>query len=88
MSTWDHLGSQGSKGRFHQKCYNLSMLHKMTIRLIHVHQLEYNFYKIFLFLKIRQLANSFVLLHFRILKFYLSNFELDHRDHRFDFFLK
>ena len=38
--SWGHLGSQGSKGHFHLKCSNSSMLHSMTIRLIHVHQLE------------------------------------------------
>ena len=35
-----HLGSLGSKGHFHYKCYNSSKLHSMTITLIHVHQLE------------------------------------------------
>ena len=35
-----HLGSLESKGHFYQKCYNSSMLHSMTIRLIHVDQLE------------------------------------------------
>ena len=40
MSIWGHLGSQGSRGHFHSKCYNSSMLHSMTIWLIHVHQLE------------------------------------------------
>ena len=39
MSIWGHLGSLGSKGHFHLKCYNSSNLHSMTIRLIHVHQL-------------------------------------------------
>ena len=34
-----NLGSLGSKGHFHLKCYNSSNLHSMTIRLIHVHQL-------------------------------------------------
>ena len=34
MSIWGHLGSLGSKGHFHYKCYNLSMLHSMTIGLI------------------------------------------------------
>ena len=34
------FGSLGSKGHFHYKCYNLSMLHSMTIGLIHVDQLE------------------------------------------------
>ena len=33
-------GSLGSKGHFHQKCYNSSMLHSMTIRLIYVDKLE------------------------------------------------
>ena len=37
---WGHLGSQGSKGLFHQKCYNSSMLHSMTKRLIHIHKPE------------------------------------------------
>ena len=32
VSIWGHLGS---KGYFHQKCYNLPMLHSMTIRFIH-----------------------------------------------------
>ena len=32
-----NLGSQGSKGHFHQKYYNSSVLHSMTIGLIHVH---------------------------------------------------
>ena len=40
MSIWGHLGTLGSKGHFHYKCYNLSMLHSMTIGLIHVDQLE------------------------------------------------
>ena len=40
MLTWSHLGSQGSKGHFQYKCYNSSMLNSMTIRLMHVHQLE------------------------------------------------
>ena len=40
MSIWGHLGTLGSKGHFHYKCYNLSMLHSMTIGLIHVHQFE------------------------------------------------
>ena len=40
MSIWGHLGTLGSKGHFHYKCYNLSMLHSMTIGLIHVHQVE------------------------------------------------
>ena len=40
MSIWGHLGSLGSKGHFHLKCYNSSILQSMTIRLIHVHQLE------------------------------------------------
>ena len=40
VSIWGQLGSLGSKGHFHWKCCNLSMLHSMTIRLIHVHQLE------------------------------------------------
>ena len=46
MSIWGHLGSLGSKGRFHLKCYNSFILHSMTIRLIHVYQLEtrYLFY--------------------------------------------
>ena len=38
--TRGHLGSLGSKGHFHWKCYNLSMSHCMTIRLIHFHQLN------------------------------------------------
>ena len=38
--TRDHLGSQGSKVHFHQKFYNSSMLHIITIRLIHAHWLE------------------------------------------------
>ena len=40
MSIWGHLGSLRSKGHFQKKCYNSSMLHSMTIRLIHVHLLE------------------------------------------------
>ena len=40
MSIWGHLGTLGSKGHFHYKCYNLSMLHSMTIRLIQVDQFE------------------------------------------------
>ena len=40
MSIWGHLGTLRSKGHFHYKCYNLSMLHSMTIGLIHVHQFE------------------------------------------------
>ena len=40
VSIWGQLGSLGSKGHFHLKCCNSSMLHSMTIRLIHVHQLE------------------------------------------------
>ena len=39
MSIWGYLGSLGSKGNFHLKSYNLSNLHSLTIRLIHVHQL-------------------------------------------------
>ena len=36
-----HLGSPGlNKDHFHYKCYNLSMLHSMTIKHVHVHQLE------------------------------------------------
>ena len=31
MLIWGHLGSLGSKSHFHHKCYNLSMLHIMTI---------------------------------------------------------
>ena len=38
--TRGHLGSLGSKGQLRLKCYNLSMLHGMTVRLIHVYQLE------------------------------------------------
>ena len=38
MPIWGHLGSLESKGHFHYKCYNSSMLHSMTMRLIHVHQ--------------------------------------------------
>ena len=34
---WGHWGQ---KVIFHYKCYNLSMLHSMTIGLIHVDQLE------------------------------------------------
>ena len=37
MSIWGHLGS---KGHLNLKCYNSSMLHSMTIWLVHVHQLE------------------------------------------------
>ena len=33
-----HLGSQGSKVIFTKKCYNSSILYRMTIRLIHMHQ--------------------------------------------------
>ena len=46
MGSSVNLGSLGSKGRFHYKCYNSSMLHSLTIRLIGVHQLEtlYLFY--------------------------------------------
>ena len=40
MSIWGHLGSQGSNLDFQKKCYNLFKLHSMTIRLIHVHQIE------------------------------------------------
>ena len=40
MSIWGHLGSLESKGHLHLKCFNSSKLHSMTIRLIHVHQLE------------------------------------------------
>ena len=40
MSFRGHLGSLVSKGHFHWKCYNLSMLHSMTIRLTHVDKLE------------------------------------------------
>ena len=40
MSIQGHLGSLGSKGHFHLKCYNSSMLHSMAIRLIQVDQLE------------------------------------------------
>ena len=43
MSISGHLGSQGSNLDFHKKCDNLlnaSMLHSLTIRLTHVHQLE------------------------------------------------
>ena len=40
MSIWGHLGSLGSKAHFYYKCYNMSMLHSMTITLIHVHQLK------------------------------------------------
>ena len=39
-SIWGHLVSLGSKFLFHLKCYNSSMLNSMTIRLIHVDQLE------------------------------------------------
>ena len=39
LSIWGHL-TLGSKGHFHYKCYNLSMLHSMTIRLIQVDQFE------------------------------------------------
>ena len=37
---WGRLGSEGSKVDFHQKCYKSSMLHRMTIRVIHVYKLE------------------------------------------------
>ena len=40
MLIWGHLGSLESKGHLHLKCFNSSKLHSMTIRLIHVHQLE------------------------------------------------
>ena len=40
LSTWGYLGSQGLNLDFHKKCDNLFMLHSMTIRLTHVHQLE------------------------------------------------
>ena len=43
MSIWGPLGSLGSKGRFHLKCYNSTILHSMTIRLINVFQLETNY---------------------------------------------
>ena len=35
-----HLGSLGSKGHFHQKCYFSYRLHGMVTRLMHMHQLE------------------------------------------------
>ena len=35
---WGHWGQK--KGHFHQICYHSSMLHSITIRLIHVDQLE------------------------------------------------
>ena len=38
--TLGSFGVTGSKGHFHSKCYNSLMLYSMTIRLIHVHQLE------------------------------------------------
>ena len=34
------MGSQGSKGHFHKKCSNSSILYRMTMRLMHVHQLK------------------------------------------------
>ena len=39
-----HLGSQGSKGHFHQKCYFSYMLHGMVMWLIHIHQLDTLYY--------------------------------------------
>ena len=40
IPTWGHLGSQGSKGHFHQSCSNLSILNSLTIILKHMHELE------------------------------------------------
>ena len=40
IPTWGHLGSQGSKGHFHQNCSNLSILNSLTIILKHMHELE------------------------------------------------
>ena len=34
------MGSQGSKGHFHQNCSNLSILNSLTIILKHMHELE------------------------------------------------
>ena len=34
------FGVNGVKRSFSLKCYNLTMLRSMTIRLIHVHQIE------------------------------------------------
>ena len=35
-----HLGSQGSKGHFHQKCYFSFRVHGMVMRLMHINQLN------------------------------------------------
>ena len=34
------FGVTGSKGHFHQKCYDFFILHSMSTKLIHVHKLE------------------------------------------------
>ena len=43
--TQGHLGSHGSKGYFHQKCYFSYRLHGMAMWLMHIHQLESYGYK-------------------------------------------
>ena len=40
MSIWGSFGVTGIKRSFSLKCYNSSVLHTMTIKLIYVHQLE------------------------------------------------
>ena len=40
IPTWGHLGSQGSKGHFHQNCFNLSILNSLTIYSKHMHEPE------------------------------------------------
>ena len=37
---WGHLGSQGSKGHFHQKCYFSYRLHGLIMWLMHMNQLD------------------------------------------------
>ena len=46
--TRGHLGSQGSKGHFHQKCYFSFRVHGMVMRLLHIDQLDtlYKSYRI------------------------------------------
>ena len=46
--TRGHLGSQGSKGHFHQKCYFSFRVHGMVMRLMHIDQLDtlYKSYRI------------------------------------------
>ena len=46
--TRGHLGSQGSKGHFHQKCYFSFRVHGMVMQLMHIDQLDtlYKSYRI------------------------------------------